>query len=322
MNYQGKLTTTLTHLWQWFYDMEFKLYTCLGGSPIWTETLTAEISPSNKWPLQSASRIGFFIGCNFDFNQTLYLGVNISNDGEMTPRKKLGACPQHSWPILSMDSTVYNSFAQMQKCFFGIFRSDNNDSIDSSYASTTGDKLLPEMHTSEIDDYQSYWINAMSPCRYGWSLTATAGNCGSGRIRRRNLGQRQHRSSRASRQLFKYNTDIIASGQTPRQQLHSGLNPNTQTDDTRWTYFNFKSSSYRFITLQTLTGRNRHNECDLLDSFYKHIESRTQQFSKYCFNHTSTSTFAGGVAITGGCITVNGACLGGTSYGEVMWLYI
>ena len=28
-----------------------------------------------------------------NFNQTLYLGINIESDGEMTPRKKLGAVP-------------------------------------------------------------------------------------------------------------------------------------------------------------------------------------------------------------------------------------
>ena len=69
------------------YDIEFNLYTVSsGGSSVWSETQTV--------PVENGL-FATFLGSStalttVDFNQTLYLGVDIESDGEMTPRKKLG----------------------------------------------------------------------------------------------------------------------------------------------------------------------------------------------------------------------------------------
>jgi photosystem II stability/assembly factor-like uncharacterized protein len=101
INYQGKLTNNSNvAVTDGNYNMEFTLSTTsTGGTPIWTETLTG----ANKIPVTNglfSVMLGSttpFTGVNF--NQTLYLGVNIGGtstpgwDGEMTPRKILGTVP-------------------------------------------------------------------------------------------------------------------------------------------------------------------------------------------------------------------------------------
>ncbi|MCM2339341.1 MAG: DUF5011 domain-containing protein [Burkholderiales bacterium] len=102
INYQGKLTgSSGVAVSNGTYNMEFKLYTVSsGGTAIWTETRT----DANKVQVTSGL-FSVLLGevstlDNVDFNQTLYLGVNIGGtavspawDGEMTPRKKLGTVP-------------------------------------------------------------------------------------------------------------------------------------------------------------------------------------------------------------------------------------
>ena len=100
INYQGKLTTANSiAVADGTYNMEFKLYTS-GGITLWTETRT----DGNRVPVSSglfSVMLGELSSLSIvDFNQTLYLGVNIGGisstpawDGEMTPRKKLGVVP-------------------------------------------------------------------------------------------------------------------------------------------------------------------------------------------------------------------------------------
>ncbi|PJC49143.1 hypothetical protein CO033_03170, partial [Candidatus Nomurabacteria bacterium CG_4_9_14_0_2_um_filter_32_10] len=101
INYQGKLTNSSgVAVTNGTYNMEFKLYTVdTGGVAIWTETRI----DANKVQVTSGL-FSVLLGevtalTSVDFNQTLYLGVNIGGtgtpgwDGEMTPRKKLGAVP-------------------------------------------------------------------------------------------------------------------------------------------------------------------------------------------------------------------------------------
>jgi hypothetical protein len=83
------------------YNIEFKLYTIsTGGSAIWTESRTGGnlVAVANGLFSVMLGEVQSLAG--IDFNQTLYLGVNIGGtnvtpswDGEMTPRKKLGAVP-------------------------------------------------------------------------------------------------------------------------------------------------------------------------------------------------------------------------------------
>jgi hypothetical protein len=101
INYQGKLTNASNvSVSDGSYNMEFKLYTVSsGGAAIWTETRTGGNTVTVTNGLFSVMLGSVSALTNVDFNQTLYLGVNIGGigtpswDGEMTPRKVLGAVP-------------------------------------------------------------------------------------------------------------------------------------------------------------------------------------------------------------------------------------
>ncbi|RLC39843.1 MAG: hypothetical protein DRH33_01795, partial [Candidatus Nealsonbacteria bacterium] len=102
INYQGKLTDTNdVAVPDGNYNMEFKLYaTSSGGTALWTETCTS----TNAITVTNGLFSHLLGSCNpltgVNFNQPLWLGVNIGGtsspptwDGEMSPRKKLGAVP-------------------------------------------------------------------------------------------------------------------------------------------------------------------------------------------------------------------------------------
>ncbi len=115
INYQGKLLNTLNEtVNDGSYNLRFRLYTASsGGSPLWTETWC--YSPDSGSTCNGSgtdSRLTITDGLfstmlgniaslsSIDFNQTLYLGVEVGGsaatpswDGEMTPRKKIGAVP-------------------------------------------------------------------------------------------------------------------------------------------------------------------------------------------------------------------------------------
>ncbi|MEK7462367.1 MAG: hypothetical protein AAB618_02225, partial [Patescibacteria group bacterium] len=95
MNYQGKLTdNTGLAVTDGTYAMEFKLYTqSSGGAAIWTETRNGGnvVTVTNGLFSVMLGSVTSIAGVNF--NQALYLGVNIAGDGEMTPRKSLGTVP-------------------------------------------------------------------------------------------------------------------------------------------------------------------------------------------------------------------------------------
>jgi hypothetical protein len=115
INYQGRLLDAVGDaVADDTYNMQFKLHTALsGGSVVWTEThCYSTDSGATCTGAGTDSRVetigGLFsvmLGsvnslANVDFNQELYLSVNIggvnatpSYDGEMTPRKVLGAVP-------------------------------------------------------------------------------------------------------------------------------------------------------------------------------------------------------------------------------------
>src|SRR3989344_3069149 len=95
VNYQGKLTNSSgVTVTDGDYTMVFKLYTVSsGGSAIWTETrsggnVVAVANGLFSVLLGSVTDIS-----GVDWNQTLYLGVEVNSDGEMTPRKLLGTVP-------------------------------------------------------------------------------------------------------------------------------------------------------------------------------------------------------------------------------------
>ncbi len=134
INYQGKLTNSGdVVVADGNYNIEFKLYTVAsGGTAIWTETRTL----TNRVPLANglfSAMLGKVTSLSgVDFNQTLYLGVNIGGtadtpawDGEMTPRKKLGAVPA-AFEADKLDGIDSLSF----------LRSDQADTMSVNSAST------------------------------------------------------------------------------------------------------------------------------------------------------------------------------------------
>ena len=113
INYQGKLANSSSStVPNGKYSIRFKLYTVpTGGSAIWTETWcnTSNCAGSGTGPdariTLTSGLFSAMLGSTtpltgIDFNQTLYLGVEIGGlnaaaswDGEMSPRKILGAVP-------------------------------------------------------------------------------------------------------------------------------------------------------------------------------------------------------------------------------------
>jgi hypothetical protein len=144
INYQGKLTDASdVTVADGDYNMQFRLYTAAtGGEPIWQETLC--FSPDSGDTCDGTgtdSRISLTSGLfsvllgsvsstslrAVNFNQDLYLGVNIggtgstpSYDGEMTPRKQLGAVPA-AFQALQLDGLATTS----------LLRSDASDQFTS-----------------------------------------------------------------------------------------------------------------------------------------------------------------------------------------------
>ncbi|HMA77612.1 MAG TPA: hypothetical protein VKP88_00535, partial [Candidatus Paceibacterota bacterium] len=97
INYQGKLNDSLgVPVDDGTYNMAFHLYTAAsGGTVVWSSTTTVPVTDGLfSYMLGSDDSL-----TSVDFNQTLYLGVNIGAtgtpawDGEMSPRKVLGAVP-------------------------------------------------------------------------------------------------------------------------------------------------------------------------------------------------------------------------------------
>jgi fibronectin-binding autotransporter adhesin len=91
INYQGKLTDSAGDaVADASYSIVFRLYTVSsGGTNIWTETQSVTTT-NGLFSVMLGSGTSL---SNIDFNQTLYLGVNVNADGEMSPRKIIGAVP-------------------------------------------------------------------------------------------------------------------------------------------------------------------------------------------------------------------------------------
>jgi len=145
INYQGRLLNSSSNsVSDGDYNIQFKLYTVAsGGSPIWTETHC--YSPDNGANCNGSGTdqraevlnglFSVMLGSinplsSVDFNQTLYLSVNIGGagttpayDGEMSPRKKLGTVPS------AFESSKLNGISSDQ--FF------RNDIINATNSATT-----------------------------------------------------------------------------------------------------------------------------------------------------------------------------------------
>lgn len=95
ISYQGTLTTALGEPVNGTVAMTFRLYSVpTGGSALWTETRTG----GNAVPVSSGLfhvQLGSLTPISESIlrTETLYLGVQIASDSEMTPREVVGAVP-------------------------------------------------------------------------------------------------------------------------------------------------------------------------------------------------------------------------------------
>lgn len=116
INYQGRLTNSSgVSVTDGTYNMEFKLYDG-ANNLLWTETRTGGDKVTVKSGLFSVMLGAVSPLTSIDFSQTLYLGVNIGGtgtvplwDGEMSPRKILGAVPAafEADKLDNLDSTQF-----------------------------------------------------------------------------------------------------------------------------------------------------------------------------------------------------------------------
>ncbi|MEX0931440.1 MAG: immunoglobulin-like domain-containing protein [Candidatus Paceibacterota bacterium] len=130
INYQGKLTDSANQtVANGEYHMTFRLYTSPTGATttnIWEEERTA----TGDLITVTSGLFSVLLGSttpltNVDFNQDLYLGVEIGGsagspawDGEMTPRKRLGAVPaafvaEVADSALTLDGIASSSFTRL-----------------------------------------------------------------------------------------------------------------------------------------------------------------------------------------------------------------
>ncbi len=103
INYQGKLTTPGgVAVPDGTYNMQFWLLTspsAATSTALWSESLTSSNKVQVTSGLFSVMLGSTTVLTGVDFNQTLYLGVEIGGtstpawDGEMSPRKILGTVP-------------------------------------------------------------------------------------------------------------------------------------------------------------------------------------------------------------------------------------
>ena len=92
INYQGKLADNLgATVADGSYSMVFRLYTvATAGTHVWTETQDVTVT-NGLFSIMLGSDTSL---SGVDFNQTLYLGVKIETDDEMTPPARYSAQSQ------------------------------------------------------------------------------------------------------------------------------------------------------------------------------------------------------------------------------------
>ena len=107
INYQGRLLDNAGDpVSDGGISIVFKLYTAATfGTEVWSETQTATTTDGLfSVMLGSVSSLD-----DVNFNQTLYLGINVAGDGEMTPRKVLGSVPS-AFEAERLDGITANQF--------------------------------------------------------------------------------------------------------------------------------------------------------------------------------------------------------------------
>ena len=131
INYQGKLTDSSdATVSDGDYAMTFSLYTApTGGSSVWTESSTSTVT-NGLFSIMLGSSTSL---ASVDFDQTLYLGINVEEDGEMSPRKILGTVPAAFEAVHAADASTLGGVASTS-----FLRSDQADTASGLLTFTGG----------------------------------------------------------------------------------------------------------------------------------------------------------------------------------------
>ncbi|KKW27819.1 MAG: hypothetical protein UY69_C0005G0001, partial [Parcubacteria group bacterium GW2011_GWF1_52_5] len=134
INYQGKLTdSNSTAVADGTYTLRFRVYTAAsGGTALFDETHSLTVSNGLFSALLGSAGSST---ADVDWSQNaLYLGVEVSNDGEMTPRKRIGSVPSAHF---SLDSAKLQGLVTSDFIATSTFSIPNIGSVGSTSATTT-----------------------------------------------------------------------------------------------------------------------------------------------------------------------------------------
>ncbi|KKW23793.1 MAG: hypothetical protein UY68_C0019G0001, partial [Parcubacteria group bacterium GW2011_GWF2_52_12] len=134
INYQGKLTdSNSTAIADGTYTLRFRVYTAAsGGTALFDETHSLTVSNGLFSALLGSAGSST---ADVDWSQNaLYLGVEVSNDGEMTPRKRIGSVPSAHF---SLDSAKLQGLVTSDFIATSTFSIPNIGSVGSTSATTT-----------------------------------------------------------------------------------------------------------------------------------------------------------------------------------------
>jgi len=107
--YQGRLADASGDPVTGKQNMEFRLYnTPINGTPLWEEFWTGSNSVDVSDGLFSVmlGSINTGLTAVVQGNTTLYLGITVGTDSEMTPRVQLGSVPFSIWSLAVADDSV------------------------------------------------------------------------------------------------------------------------------------------------------------------------------------------------------------------------
>ena len=188
INYQGKLTDSAgENVTDGDYNMEFNLYTTsTSTTAIWTETLTLTNKVTVTSGLFSVLLGNVTTIAGVDFNQDIYLGVNIGGsgtaswDGEMTPRKQIASVPSafESEQLNGQPASYYldaDNLTNFGNPFYTFFNATTTDALSegstNQYYSTDlfASSLAATTTTALSEGTNLYWTNN----RFDTRLSAT-----------------------------------------------------------------------------------------------------------------------------------------------------
>lgn len=153
--YQGRLGDATGALVTGEFDITFRIYnTSTGGSPLWQE---AHTSGGGQPVAVHDGLFSVLLGSTtaiplslFTSNLTLYLGIEVGTDGEMSPRLQLGSSPFAALALTVADNSI--STAKI------------------SDEAVTADKLSPDVTLSLPAGSIIMWAGAVETVPTGWQL--------------------------------------------------------------------------------------------------------------------------------------------------------